>query len=304
MRVVVAGASGTIGRPLVAQLLAAGHTVVGVTRSDRGAQALRALGAEPVVADALDAAAVEHAVRGARPEVVIEELTALPRHYTPEAMREALAANTQVWTVGGANVQAAAERAGARRYVAQSGCYYYVPGSGLATEETSFAVDAPPLIAGGARALRWIEERVLGARSLEGIVLRYGFFYGPGTWYAADGSVAEQVRRRQFPVTGGGGGVWSFVHIEDAVAATLAALTREARGAYNVADDEPSPLAVWLPAYARWLKAPEPPQVSADEVEDADARFYAMQLRGASNAKAKRELEFQPRRRQWLGDTK
>jgi nucleoside-diphosphate-sugar epimerase len=111
MRVLVAGASGVIGRPLVAQLVAAGHAVVGMTRSDRGAQALRALGAEPVVADALDAAAVEHAVRGAQPEVVIEELTALPRHYTPEAMRDALAASNQVRTVGGANVQAAAERA-------------------------------------------------------------------------------------------------------------------------------------------------------------------------------------------------
>lgn len=121
MRVLVAGASGAIGRLLVAQLVAAGYTVVGMTRSDRGAQALRALGAEPVVADALDAAAVEHAVRGARPEVVIEELTALPRHYTPEAMRDALAASNQVRTVGGANVQAAAERAGARRYIAQSG---------------------------------------------------------------------------------------------------------------------------------------------------------------------------------------
>ena len=257
-----------------------------------------------MVADALDAAAVERAVRGAKPEVVIEELTALPQDYTPEAMRDALAASNQARTVGGANVQAAAERAGARRYVAQSGCYYYVPGPGLATEQTSFAVDAPPLVAGGARALLRVEKRVLGAQSLDGIVLRYGFFYGPGTWYAADGSVAEQVRRRQFPVTGDGGGVWSFVHIADAAAATLAALTRGARGAYNVADDEPSSVAVWLPAYARWLGAPAPAQVSADEVEDADTRFYAMQLRGASNAKLKHELGLQPRRREWLGETK
>jgi len=186
MRVLVAGASGVIGRPLVTQLVAAGHTVVGMTRSDRGAQALRALGAEPVVADALDAAAVEHAVRRARPEVVIEELTALPRHYTPEAMRDALAASNQVRTVGGANVQAAAERAGAHRYIAQSGCYYYVPGPGLATEETSFAVDAPPLIAGGARALLGIEKRVLGAQSLEGyrpplwVLLRPGYLVRRG----------------------------------------------------------------------------------------------------------------------------
>jgi 2-alkyl-3-oxoalkanoate reductase len=304
MRVLVAGASGAVGQPLVTQLVAAGHTVVGMTRSDSGAQALRALGAEPVVADALDAAAVERAVRGARPEAVIEELTALPRTYTPEAMRDTLAATNQVRAVGGGNVQAAAERAGARRYIAQSGCYYYVPGPGLATEETGFAVDGPPLVAGGGQALLGIEKRVLGAQSLEGIVLRYGFFYGPGTWYAADGNVAEQVRRGQFPIAGGGGGVWPFVHIADAAAVTVAALTRGARGAYNVTDDEPSPLAVWLPAYARWLGAPAPAQVSADEVADPDARFYAMQLRGASNAKAKDELGLQPRRREWLGDTK
>ena len=304
MHAFVAGASGAIGRPLVEQLLAAGHTVVGLTRSDGGAKALRALGAEPAMADALDVAAIEDAVRGARPEVVIEQLTALPQHYTPEAMRAALAATNTVRTVGGANVQAAAERAGARRYIAQSGCYYYVPGPGLASEETSFALDAPPLIAGGARALLALEKRVLGAASLEGIVLRYGFYYGPGTWYAEDGSVAQQVRRRQFPITGGGGGVWSFVHVADAVAATVAALTQGARGAYNVTDNEPSPLAVWLPAYARWLGAPEPAQVSADEVEDPDARFYAMQLRGASNTKAKHELEFRPRRHEWLGDAK
>jgi 2-alkyl-3-oxoalkanoate reductase len=108
--------------------------------------------------------------------------------------------------------------------------YYYVPGPGLATEETSFAVDAPPLIARRARTLIGTENRVLGAQSLEGSVLRYGFFHGPGTWYGADGSVAEQVRRRQLPITGGGGGVWSFVHVAEAAAATLAALTRGARG--------------------------------------------------------------------------
>jgi nucleoside-diphosphate-sugar epimerase len=302
MRVFVAGASGAIGRPLVGQLVAAGHTVVGLTYSDRGSEALRALGAEPALADALDAAAVERAVVRARPEVVVEQLTALPRDYTPEAMRASLAASSKVRIVGGANVQAAAERAGARRYIAQSGCYYYAPGPGLATEETSFARDAPRLVAEGIRALVVIEDRVLGASSLEGIVLRYGFYYGPGTWYSAHGSVAEQVRGRQFPTTGDGGGVWSFVHIADAATATVAALTRGSRGVYNITDDEPSPLAVWLPAYARWLGAPSPAQVLADEVEDLDASFYAMQLRGASNAKAKHEFEFRPRRCEWLED--
>src|SRR5262245_17027891 len=158
MRVFIAGGTGVVGRVLVGQLVAAGQTVVGMTRTDGEDQILRALGAEPVRADALDAAAVDRAVGGARPEVVIEQLTALPPKYTPEAMRASLAASNKVRTVGGANVQAAAERSGARRYIAQSGCYYFVPGPGLATEETPFAIDGPPLVAGGARALLEVEK--------------------------------------------------------------------------------------------------------------------------------------------------
>lgn len=210
---------------------------------------------------------------------------------------------TRSRTAGGANVQAAAERAGARRYIAQSGCYYYVPGAGLATEETSFAVDAPPLIAGGAQALLGIEKRVLGGPVLGGyrpplwVLLRPGYLVRSG----------RQCRRAGAPSAvqyhGWRRRVWSFVHIADAAAATLAALTRGARGAYNVTDDEPSPLAVWLPGYARWLGAPAPAQISADEVENPDARFYAMQLRGASNARLKHELGLRPRRREWLGAT-
>src|SRR5215467_6609718 len=142
-------------------------------------------------------------------------------------------------------------RAGAHRYIAQPGCYYYVPGPGLATEETSFAVNAPPLIAGGARALLGIERRLLGAQSMEGIVLRYGFFYGRGAWYAADGSVAEQVRRRQFHLTGGGGGVWSFVHMADATAATLVVRAGGVRDVHNFATHQSSPLAAWMPVYDR-----------------------------------------------------
>lgn len=304
MKVFVAGASGVIGRLLVARLVAFGHAVVGMTRSEQGSRALRALGAEPVVADALDAVAVEQAVLAARPEIVIEQLTALPRQYTPEAMRQAMEANSRIRTVGGANVQGAAEKVGARRYITQSGSYYYAPGPGLATEETGFAMDGPPLIAGGVRTLAILERRVLGTSSLEGIVLRYGFFYGPGTWYAKDGSVAEQVRRGEFPITGNGAGVWSFIHIEDAVAVTLVAMTQGSPGVYNIADDQPSSLAVWLPAYARWVGAPTPPQLSMGAVRDPDALFYATQLRGASNAKAKHELGFQPRPLDWLAEAR
>lgn len=304
MRVFVAGASGVIGRLIVARLIVSGHVVVGMTRSDQGVQALRALGAEPVVADALDAVAVEKAVLNAQPEIVIEQLTALPRRYAPESMRRSLDANSRIRTVGGANVQGAAEKAGARRYIAQSGSYYYSPGTALATEETGFAMEAPPLIAGGVQALGALERRVLGTRSLEGIVLRYGFFYGPGTWYAKDGSVAEQVRRGEYPITGNGAGVWSFVHVEDAAIITLAVMTRGSPGVYNITDDQPSSLAVWLPAYARWVGSPTPPRLSADTVRDPDALFYATRLRGVSNAKAKRELGFKPRLLEWLVETK
>lgn len=300
MRVFVAGASGVIGRLIVARLVASGHAVVGMTRSDQGARALRALGAESAMADALDAVAVEKAVFAARPEIVIEQLTALPRQYTPEAMRQSLEANSRIRTVGGANVQSGAEKVGARRYIAQSGGYYYAPGLGLASEETGFAMDAPPLVARGARALVTLERRVQGTPSLEGIVLRYGFFYGPGTWYAKDGSVADQVRRGEFPIAGNGAGVWSFVHIEDAASMTLAVMTLGSPGVYNIADDQPSSLAVWLPAYARWVGAPTPRRLSANAAHDPDALFYATQLRGMSNAKAKREFGFQPRPLDWL----
>lgn len=304
MRVFVAGASGVIGRLIVARLVRSGHAVIGMTRSDEGARALRVLGAEPAVADALDAAAVGRAVLGARPEIVIEQLTALPQQYTRDSMRRSLEANSRIRTVGGANVQSAAEKAGVRRYIAQSGSYYYTRGPGLATEDTDFAIDAPPLVTGGVQALAALERRVLGTRSLEGIILRYGFFYGPGTWYGTDGSVAEQVRHGEFPITGNGAGVWSFIHVEDAAVITLAALTQGSPGIYNIADDQPSSLAVWLPAYARWVGAPPPPRFSANEVRDPDALFYATQLRGVSNAKAKRELGFTPRPLEWLVEAK
>lgn len=299
MRILVAGASGTIGRPLVARLAADGHEVFGTSRSSEGATAVEKSGGRPVLVDVLDADAVLAALGVVRPEIVIEQLTALPRHYTPDAMRASLAATTRVRTEGGHNVQAAAEAVGARRYIAQSGCYYYAPGPGLADERTPFASDGPPLISEGAAGFAAVERRVLGSDAVEGVVLRYGFFYGATTWYAPDGDVAGQVRRREFPIAGDGSGVWSFVHLDDAVAATVAAVDGAAPGAYNIADDHPAPLATWLPAYARWLDAPPPPRVPLAEA-DEDAAFYATRLRGASNAKARRELGFGPRPLPWL----
>jgi 2-alkyl-3-oxoalkanoate reductase len=160
--------------------------------------------------------------------------------------------------------------------------------------------------ANGSHIIAEIERRLLETPNLEGIVLRYGFFYGSGTWFAPDGDVAEQVRQQQFPIVGNGEGVWSWLHIEDAAIATVAAVERGNPGIYSIADDRPLAVREWLPAYARWLNAPPPPQISVEEalrVGGADAVYYGTQMRGASNAKAKRELNFQPRSLEWLVET-
>ncbi len=196
-------------------------------------------------------------------------------------------------------MHSAARAAGVRRYIVQSTGFFYGPGAGLAAETDSLAVNAPPGIAGSVRTYLQIEERVLGAREPTGVALRYGFFYGPGTYQDPEtGSVSQQVRERRSPVIGSGTGVFSFVHVEDAAAATVAALESEP-GIYNVVDDDPSEMRVWLPAFARFLGAPPPEQIGEDGLE-AGAVYYATRLRGASNERAKRKLGFAPRRLEWL----
>ncbi|MEG3894227.1 MULTISPECIES: NAD(P)-dependent oxidoreductase [unclassified Microcoleus] len=306
MRIFVAGATGAIGRPLIAQLHSAGHDVVALTRTPEKARILAEQGVEPAIADVFDADAVKAAVIRAQPSVVIEQLTSLPKTYTPETMQAAAALNDRIRLEGGANVLAAAQAAGVRRYIRQSIAFWAIPGTGLADEETPLALDASPAVADGTRTLKEIEHRLLGNPNLEAIVLRYGFFYGPGTWYATDGDVAEQVRQQQFPIVGNGEGVWSWVHIEDAALATVAAVDRGNPGIYLIADDRPLEVRVWLPAYAQWLNAPPPPQVSVEDalrISGADAVYYGTQIRGVSNGKAKRELNFQPRSLEWLVKT-
>ncbi|MEG4575088.1 NAD(P)-dependent oxidoreductase [Microcoleus sp. N3A4] len=303
MRIFVAGATGAIGRPLLAQLHSAGHDVVALTRTPEKARILAEQGVEPAIADVFDADAVKAAVIRAQPEVVIEQLTSLPKTYTPETMQAAAALNDRIRLEGGANVLAAAQAAGVRRYIRQSIAFWAIPGTGLADEETPLALDASPAVADGTRTLNEIEHPLLGNPNLEGIILRYGFFYGPGTWYATDGDVAEQVRQQQFPIVGNGEGLWSWVHIEDAAFATVAAVDRGNPGIYLIADDRPLEVRVWLPAYAQWLNAPPPPQVSVEDalrISGADAVYYGTQIRGVSNGKAKRELNFQARSLEWL----
>src|SRR5690242_18550915 len=262
MKIFVAGGTGAIGRPLIAELLAKGHAPVALTRSSEKAQALVEQGIEPAIADVFDTAAVKAVVSRAQPEVVIEQLTALPRTYTRQSLSAAADFNNRLRLEGGANVLAAAQAAGARRYLRQSIAFFAIPGPGLANEDTPLAFDASPAVAAGARQATELEHRLLGAPNIEGIVLRYGFFYGPGTWFNPDGDVAQQVRQQQFPIIGNGEGVWSWLHIEDAALATIAAVEQGNPGIYLIANDQPLALHEWLPAFARWLNAPPPPRVS------------------------------------------
>jgi nucleoside-diphosphate-sugar epimerase len=303
MRIVVAGATGAIGRPLLTRLLAGGHSVVALTRTPEKAAALLQQGIEPAIADAFDGAAVKAAVGRAQPDVVIEQLTALPGTYTRQALTAAARLNTRIRVEGGANVLAAALAAGARRYLRQSIAFWAAPGRGLADEETPLAFDASPAVSADARIVTELENLLLETRNIEGIALRYGFFYGPGTWFHPDGDVARQVRQQEFPIVGNGEGVWSWLHIEDAASATVAAAERGRRGIYLIAGDQPLAVREWLPAFARWLNAPPPPRLPAEDVlrtAGADAVYYGTQMRGVSNAKARRELNFQPQPLEWL----
>lgn len=307
MKVFVAGATGAIGRPLVDALLAARHEVIGMTSTEDGAQRLRDRGVEAAVANALDENAVSDVLKKLRPDAVIEELTSLPKKYTPQEMQAAGERDRTSRLVGGRNVQNGAHAAGAKRYIVQSTGFYYGPGPGLASEKDPLAVNATPRVAASVETYIEIEDRVLRDSTMLGVALRYGFFYGPHTYHdPKDGSVSMQVREHSYPVIGAGKGVSSFAHVDDAAAATVAALEAEP-GVYNIVDDDPSELAVWLPAFARFLGAPPPPHISEEQAlrEDGpDALYYAMQLRGASNERAKQKLGFAPRRLEWLAATK
>jgi 2-alkyl-3-oxoalkanoate reductase len=301
MRVFIAGASGAIGEPLIAELLKQGHSVVGMTTSEARAKNLESQGAEPVIADALDAAAVETALRRARPEAVIDELTSLPKEQSD--MPKYAAGDKRLRLEGGGNLFRAAIASGARRYLQQSsGFFLKAPEGTLADESCPLDVNASPSVAATARTYTELEARLFSSSAIEGVALRYGFFYGPKTWYYPGGSAANMIMQQQNPVAGKGEGISSFVHINDAAVATVAALTAEP-GVYNLVDDDPSPQSIWLPAFAKFLGAPEPPHKTEAEVSAGageDAVYYATKLSGASNAKAKRVLGWKPRRLQWL----
>jgi nucleoside-diphosphate-sugar epimerase len=301
MRVFVAGASGAIGEPLIVELLNKGHSVVGMTTSESQAKKLESQGAKAVIANAFDAAAVEAALRQAKAEAVIDELTRLPSEQSD--MPKYAAGDRRLRIEGGGNLIRAAIASGVQRYVQQSSGFFLkaAPGT-LADESSPLDVNASPGVAASARTYTELEARLFSSDAIEGVALRYGFFYGPKTWYYPGGAAANMVVRQQNPLVGKGEGISSFVHINDAAVATVAALTAEP-GVYNLVDDDPSPQAVWLPAFAKFVGASEPPHMSEEEVRSMageDMVYYATKLSGASNAKAKRVLGWTPRRLEWL----
>lgn len=290
-----------IGRPLMSQLVAAGHEVTGMTRRSEHADAIRSVGAEAAVCDVFDLDALSSAVAAASPEVVIHELTALPAKL--DLRKKGLyTATNRIRTEGTRNLIAAAANAGAKRFIAQSVGFIYEPSGGPVKVET----DATMAGVGGEfeaalEAILDLERQTVAADGLDGIVLRYGFFYGPGTAYAADGFQAGEVRRRRFPIVGDGAGVFSFIHVDDAAAATVAACEAQP-GIYNVSDDEPAPVKDWLPVYAEAIGAKPPlrvPRWLARLIAGPEATAFATTMRGCSNARAKAELGWQPRWASW-----
>jgi nucleoside-diphosphate-sugar epimerase len=300
MKVFVAGASGAIGRPTVRQLVAAGHEVVGMTRSAERAKGIREAGAEAVVCDAFDAEGLREAVVAARPEVVVHLLTALPQRFNPKS--DYLEPTNKLRREGTRNLVAAARAAGVRRLVAESIAFLYAPeGDWVKDEEAPVWNGAPGAFGAAVEAVKEMERQVLDADDLEGLVLRFGWLYGPGTHYDHGGQQAEEVKRRRLPIVGKGTGTFSFVHTEDAGAATLAAVERGAPATYNVVDDEPAPVREWLPVYAEALGAKPPRRVPLWMARLAAGRLAdtMVETRGASNVKAKRELGWQPTHPSW-----
>jgi 2-alkyl-3-oxoalkanoate reductase len=303
VRVFFAGASGVIGRTLLPRLLEQGHEVAALTRTPDKAKPLREAGAEPVVADALDGDALREAVVSAKPEGVIHHLTDLPRRMTPGSIKEGLAATDRVRTAGSANLIDAARAAGARRLVAQSVAFAYAPrGAGLNDESDPLFLDAPDPFSDTVAAVAELERAVTNAEGIEGVALRFGFWYGPGTAYAGDGHFANEARRRRLPVVGDGSAVYSFVHVDDVAAATIAALESGEPGIYNIVDDDPAPTREWTPAFAKAVGAKRPFRMPTFVVRLAAGRYaayLATELRGASNEKAKRALGWAPRWPSW-----
>ena len=311
MKIFVAGATGALGRVLVPQLVARNHEVVGMTRSSSKQDLVRSLGARPVVADALDPDAVAQAVASAEPEVIVHQLTALSgpmsvrdaRH--PERFSGAIMTN-RLRTEGTDHLLAAGRAVGARRFVAQSfGAFRFArTGAPVQTEADPLDPDPPGALRPVVEAILYLEKAVTTIDWGEGLVLRYGGFYGPGTSIslAADAEMSAPIRKRRLPIVGDGGGFFSYIHVEDAAAATAVAVERGEPGVYYVVDDEPAPQRDWLPVLASALGAKPPrriPRWLARLAAGEMATLMMTEVKGASNEKAKRELGWKPRYASW-----
>jgi nucleoside-diphosphate-sugar epimerase len=301
MRVFLAGATGVIGRRLVPMLLADGHQVTGMTRTPEKLATLQAQGAEAVLADAFDADALRAAVLQARPDAVIHQLTSLPSRIDPRRMERDFAVNDRLRTEGTRHLVQAAREAGAGRIVAQSIAFAYAPGppGTVHREADPLHLDAALPFRRSVEALRELERAVVESG---GLVLRYGYFYGPGSAISRDGSMGQDLTRRRMPIVGRGEGVWSFIHVDDAARATIAALRHGAPGAYNIVDDEPAPVSEWLPALAAETGSPRPMRIPSWIARILAGRYGVEAMtraQGASNELAKRELGWQPRYASW-----
>jgi nucleoside-diphosphate-sugar epimerase len=299
MRIFLAGATGALGKRLVPILVQAGHYVVGMTQTPSKADGLRAAGAEPAVADALDRAAVMKTVMSARPDAVVHEMTSLKALRNLKNFDEEVALTNRLRTESTEYLIAAAQAAGATRFVAQSfsGWPNTRSGGWVKTEEDPLDPDPPKAMRRALDAIRRLEQMVLGAAGLTGIVLRYGGFYGPGTLLGEGGDIIAMVRQRRFPIVGDGAGVWSFIQIDDAAEATRLAIERGSAGKYNIVDDEPAKVSKWLPALAEAIGAKPPYHLPAwlGRFLIGEAGLSMMnQVRGSSNSAAKQALGWLP----------
>jgi nucleoside-diphosphate-sugar epimerase len=305
MKVFVAGATGALGQRLVPQLVARGHEVIGMTQTESKQDLLRVLGARPVMADALDADAVARAVAEAEPDVIVHQLTAL-KNLDLRHVDRTFALTNRLRTEGTDHLLAAGRAVGVKRVVAQSyaGWPFARTDGAIKSEEDALDPHPPSALQGTLDAIRHVERAVTAIDWGDGVVLRYGGFYGPGTNLSSDprAEMAEIVRKRKFPLVGDGAGVWSFIHIDDAAAATVAAVEHGATGIYQVVDDEPAPVRDWLPTLAKTLGAKPPrhlPRWLGRLAAGEAATVMMTEVRGASNAKAKRELDWAPVYSSW-----
>jgi nucleoside-diphosphate-sugar epimerase len=306
MKIFVAGATGALGQHLVPPLVASGHEGVGMTSKPDKQDVVRGLGARPIVADALDPDAVARAVAEAEPEVIVHQLTALSGPMDLRDFEGTFALTNRLRTEATDHLLAAGRAVEVRRFVAQSyaGWPFARTGGPVKTEDDPLDSAPAEAMRSTLDAIRYLEETVTGASWTEGIALRYGGFYGPGTGFSLhpDGEMVEMIRKRKFPIVGKGTGVWSFVHIEDAATATVEAIEHGHRGVYNVVDDDPAPVAEWLPGAASAIGARKPMRLPRwlGRIAAGEAAVVMMnEVRGASNAKAKRELGWKPRYPSW-----